>query len=90
MIPLPIDPRLPEILDAIRRHRALYAIARHDSLVSPQQFERFCRLVGIPLSPVDDMTPFADPVSVAGLWTQTSSPSAETRRMYGLEPRRSG
>ncbi|MDP9385405.1 MAG: FAD-binding oxidoreductase [Actinomycetota bacterium] len=55
--------------DAISRHEALYAIARQDSLVSPQQFERFCRLVGIPLSRVDDMTALADPVSVAALWT---------------------
>lgn len=55
--------------DAIRRHRALYAIARQDSLVSPEQFERFCGLVGIPLSPVDDVTAFADPASVAALWT---------------------
>lgn len=55
--------------DAIDRHHALYAIARQDSLVSPRQFERFCQLVGIPLSPVDDIAAFVDPVSVAGLWT---------------------
>ncbi len=55
--------------DAIVRHHALYAIARQDSLVSPSQFERFCRLVGIPLSPVDDVTRFVDATAVAALWT---------------------
>lgn len=54
--------------ECVRRHRSLYAIARHDSHVSPRQFERFCQLVGIPLAPVDDMATFADPAWVAALW----------------------
>jgi len=58
-----------EFGDAIRHHHALYAVARHDSRVSPRQFERLCDLVGIPLSPVADITAFADPAAVAALWT---------------------
>ncbi len=58
-----------EFGDAIGSHRALYAVARHDSRVSARQFERFCQLVGIPLTPVEDMTPFADPATVAALWS---------------------
>lgn len=40
---------LQEFPQVVHQQRSLYAIVRHRSLVTAQQFERFCRAIGAPL-----------------------------------------
>lgn len=59
---------ISEFGDAVQRPAAFYAVARRNSKVTPAQFERFCGLVGLPLTAVDDPGHLVDLRHVAGIW----------------------